>query len=312
MQQQNVIVIGAGAAGLMAAYELSSQGFDITILEARDRIGGRIYTHHDSESGVPIEYGAEFVHGRPPQIFELADRFHLPMGETSERHWRMQEANPKKTLMRSDEFWARLQKVFVAMKRRRGTDISFADFLRRSSADTETKRTVDFFIQGFHAADSKLIGVRGLNLVNQAADEIEGDTNFRILTGYDSLMHSLCDSAIAAGADLRLKSIVREIKWKPGSVQVHCRTDAGDRVIEGSCALVTLPLGVLLEGSVQFSPEPKRWKKALNGVHMGHALHVALQFREPFWENLSVRTKSGMESGKDIGFIHAPNCPLPT
>jgi monoamine oxidase len=62
----DVLIIGAGVAGLAAAYELSRAGVNVIVLEARDRIGGRIYTLHDENSPLPIELGAEFIHGRSP------------------------------------------------------------------------------------------------------------------------------------------------------------------------------------------------------------------------------------------------------
>ena len=70
LEKLDVAIIGAGAAGLAAAKTLSSAGLDICVLEARDRIGGRIHTHHDPAIDVPIELGAEFVHGRPPETSE--------------------------------------------------------------------------------------------------------------------------------------------------------------------------------------------------------------------------------------------------
>ena len=61
----DVLIIGAGVAGLTAAHELCTAGLHVTILEARDCIGGRILTHHTKQ--YPVELGAEFVHGRPPE-----------------------------------------------------------------------------------------------------------------------------------------------------------------------------------------------------------------------------------------------------
>ena len=69
-----VIVIGAGVAGLAAAARLAESGVSVTILEARDRIGGRILTYRDPASPIPIELGAEFIHGMAPEIFGLLDQ----------------------------------------------------------------------------------------------------------------------------------------------------------------------------------------------------------------------------------------------
>ena len=69
----DILIIGAGAAGLSAAHNLSAAGRRVLVLEARDRIGGRILTVNTSSGGPAIELGAEFVHGHPPEIFDLID-----------------------------------------------------------------------------------------------------------------------------------------------------------------------------------------------------------------------------------------------
>jgi monoamine oxidase len=78
----DVLIIGAGVAGLAAAYELSRAGVNVIVLEARDRIGGRIYTLHDESSPLPIELGAEFIHGRPPETLAITERAHLRIRQT--------------------------------------------------------------------------------------------------------------------------------------------------------------------------------------------------------------------------------------
>ena len=82
----DVLIIGAGAAGLAAAKELADAGIKVTVLEARNRIGGRIYTHHE-EGEIPIELGAEFIHGRAPEIFDVLHKSGLMFYDVSERHW---------------------------------------------------------------------------------------------------------------------------------------------------------------------------------------------------------------------------------
>src|SRR5437868_12569661 len=67
---KTALIVGAGAAGLSCAAELARAGLQVTVLEGRDRIGGRIFTQHVSGVAAPIELGAEFVHGKPPQIFK--------------------------------------------------------------------------------------------------------------------------------------------------------------------------------------------------------------------------------------------------
>src|SRR5574337_237265 len=91
----DILIIGAGIAGLTAAAELSREGIKVTLLEARDRLGGRIFTRHDV-AGNPVELGAEFIHGRPPEIFDILRRENVPYQEVSGRPWclRNQQLRP--------------------------------------------------------------------------------------------------------------------------------------------------------------------------------------------------------------------------
>jgi phytoene dehydrogenase-like protein len=71
MAKNCVVVIGAGVAGLAAAARLAASGRSVSILEARQRIGGRVYTLHEPTSHAPIELGAEFIHGKPPEVWNV-------------------------------------------------------------------------------------------------------------------------------------------------------------------------------------------------------------------------------------------------
>ena len=83
----DVAVLGAGAAGLAAACDLARAGLDVHVLEARDRCGGRIHTHRDADAVLPVELGAEFVHGRSDTVFDLVDAARLCAVELPDRHW---------------------------------------------------------------------------------------------------------------------------------------------------------------------------------------------------------------------------------
>src|ERR1700687_5112072 len=87
----DVIVIGAGAAGLAAARELSYAGLAATLIEARDRIGGRIFTMHDANSPLPIELGAEFVHGEPEELLNVIRAAKLMLNELPDNHHRSRQ-----------------------------------------------------------------------------------------------------------------------------------------------------------------------------------------------------------------------------
>ena len=83
----DVVVVGAGIAGLAAAQMLLDAGLDVLVLEARGRVGGRIHTHRDPLSPVPIELGAEFIHGTAPEVWEPVRAARLLVCEASDRFW---------------------------------------------------------------------------------------------------------------------------------------------------------------------------------------------------------------------------------
>ncbi len=87
MDKKSLLIAGAGAAGLMAARELSRQGYHITILEGRDRTGGRIHTLDDPLFPIPVEAGAEFIHGKLPLTFSLLKEYKLEKIEAGGRFY---------------------------------------------------------------------------------------------------------------------------------------------------------------------------------------------------------------------------------
>src|SRR5262245_18540698 len=109
--QPQVQIIGAGVAGLAAARAIATAGFSVTVLEARDRTGGRIHTIRDPKLSAPIELGAEFVHGRPPETFELARDANLLLCALPQRHWQIHNNR----LIKSAEFFSDLVDVMNRM-----------------------------------------------------------------------------------------------------------------------------------------------------------------------------------------------------
>src|ERR1051326_4292785 len=152
----DVIIIGAGAAGLAAARELSAAQLKVIVLEARERIGGRINTHFDQW---PIELGAEFVHGKPPETLTIVGRAGLKLQRVPNRHWHWHDG-----VLTKGEFWSKIESLTDEMSRYDGPDQSFSEFLnnyKRKTRIDDIESIATLYIEGFHAAHADQISVHG-------------------------------------------------------------------------------------------------------------------------------------------------------
>jgi len=316
-KSSEILIIGAGAAGLAAARDLSVAGCKVAVIEARNRIGGRIFTHRDPSNPIPIELGAEFVHGKSPELWRIAQRARLELKEVSERHWYFE--NDK--LSKSDDFWAKIEGLNHKMNSS-GPDQTFKDFLSSLPDDEATRRAKAMavrYVEGFHAGRVDRIGVHGLIKANEAAKSIEGDKSFRFLEGYDSLVQVLRAEAEAYGTSIHLNTVVKEIHWSDHRIEAVCEDDNGAGSFAALRGIVTLPLGVLQTspgqpGAVRFVPElPREKQTAIKNLEMGHVIRIVLSFRDRFWENLQLWDQDNNPvKFADAGFIHYPDAPFPT
>ena len=310
-EDADIVIIGAGAAGLAAARDLSAAGRKVIVLEARDRIGGRINTHVDNW---PIELGAEFVHGEPPETLSIVERARLNLDTVPTLHWHLHEG----VLTKSDEFWSKVEGVMDEMKDYTGSDLDFAAFLdqyRRKTKIEDIETIATLYVEGFHAAHADRIGVIGLNKTNGAAAEIDDEKQFRVVGGYHQITQVLRDEASQLGVKFQLNAVVEEVNWKSKQVSV---TSNNGQILKARALLVTLPLSLWQSSGddsarVRFNPPLKEKQQAAQKLAMGDVVKVVLRFREPFWRTLAVRGEDESLTGlKDFTFIHAPAESLPT
>jgi glycine/D-amino acid oxidase-like deaminating enzyme len=221
--EADVLILGGGAAGLAAARDLSRAGKRVVLLEARDRLGGRVHTHHDTQWPVPVELGAEFVHGLPAETWEIIRAAKLSAYDVTDTHWQVKGG----TLRRDDEFWEETEQVFKRYDRIRSDDedLSFEVFLRRHAGDLpeEARQLATGFIEGFNAADRRVVSTRWLKASKEASDKIDGERSFRIACGYDTVLKSLVDGWDASRVDVRLGRVITDVRWKRGEVRVDVR-----------------------------------------------------------------------------------------
>jgi monoamine oxidase len=282
VKSADVVIVGAGAAGLMAARELEARGRSVLVLEARDRIGGRAWTMHDPRVPLPLEMGAEFIHaGAPLTERMLATKGLSSLGLHAEhRQWR------NGRLVRIDLPTA-IQRVLRLVRHDR-PDESVDDFLARkpggpalATARAITRR----FVSGFDAADPARASVHSVAPSPEEPESVAFSSTGRPTLGYGALMEALA-------RDLERPVVLRHeakvIEWKPGRVTLRLRGQRS-RTISARAAIVTVPIGVLAQrGAITCDPEPKSLRVALSGLTMGSALRFVVWFRELPWKNPSV------------------------
>lgn len=309
----DVLVLGAGVAGLAAARTLVDAGLRVRVLEARDRVGGRVHTRHLPGFAFPIELGAEFIHGTPPELMRLADAAGLVLVEGTESHAAREDDGRVRS---RDDFSGPTEDLLDALPAAaHAPDQSMADYLTeraqatRASADTVAQARA--YIEGFHAAPVDEAGVHGVALAESVASG--DDQAYRLVGGYDQVPRWLLDGAGPA-PDVRLGAVVDEVAWRAGAVEL--RTRDGARHQARAC-VVTLPLGVLAapagaEGAVAFTPPVPAVGRVLEGMAMGHAAHVVLRFRRPFWWDDGAASALDGVDPKTLAFVYAGGgAPLP-
>src|SRR5215471_18280519 len=308
----DVIVIGAGVAGLSAARALSDGGLSVIVLEARDRIGGRIFTRHIPSFPTPIELGAEFIHGEPREIWDVVDAAGLTAVEVPDSHWQSLGG-----AFKDSDFWPRWEAVVRRMRVAGAPDKPFRQFIEEIYGDEdqpETRRLALDFVEGFNAANANHISVAAL-----VAMEDGGEIAFRILNGYDRLADRLLAGCDPRKVAPRLGVVANEIKWSRGRVEIIASSRAGQALpsFRAERAVITLPLGVLKAppgalGAVRFEPELKGKQEAVGKLEMGTVAKIVLRFRERFWEQGGFPVQPAGGRLPPLGFLHSSDDDFPT
>jgi monoamine oxidase len=295
-----VIVVGAGAAGLAAAYELSRRGRSVLVLESADRVGGRILTTKTA-SGHPVELGAEFVHGEPPALCRIIRDHHLQTEPVRGEFLCFEEGR----LQDCHGFFEDADRVLQELPKN-GPDMSFEDFLRSQGSEfsADARKRACSFVEGFNAADPARISVRSLVQASEFEERHGGDVQMRIASGYSVVPDTLMQLLPASLAEVKVGRTVTEIRWSPGEVRLSCDSNDGQESCSARCCIITVPIGVLQrsasgKGRLRIEPFPDATASALRQVAMGNVVRFTLEFDKIFWP-------------KDMSFLFAQAEAIPT
>ncbi|HEY6923378.1 MAG TPA: NAD(P)/FAD-dependent oxidoreductase [Steroidobacteraceae bacterium] len=306
----DVVIIGAGAAGLAAARALAESGRSVLVLEARDRIGGRIWTRHEPDTGTPIELGAEFIHGHAPYTLRLLHEAGQAALDTAGGHWTLLHG---KLQQRTEDLFDQVQRALQAANVLGKPDIAFQQFLEQGTRYGLSREACELarrFVQGFDAADPSRVSAQSI-AEEWASGGMLDSPQHRPLGGYSSVVTALAGKLDRSSVHVQLQTVVETVQWRQGVVEVEGMSlDQPFRVVAPR-AIVTVPVGVLQlargsPGAIHFSPALEDKRAALAGIASGPVLKVVLRFRTAFWEEL--------EGGRyrDASFFYSLETTFPT
>lgn len=271
--QIHVVIIGAGAAGLMAARELARAGKSVSVLEARNRCGGRIWPLSAEQFGYPAEGGAEFVHGAAPVTRALMREARLALAPLAGTRWSARDGvlSPTASPLPHED---RLQQALAELQR----DVPVAEFLERYFADrryADLRRSITRMLEGYDAADPARASTFALR------DEWMGPgpgRHGRIGAGYGALVDFLVAECRRHGVAIHLDAAVAAIEAGHGRIAVRCRDGA---VHAADAAVLTVPLPLV--GDIALPPAARAKADALADIGFGNVVKILLRFTNKWW-----------------------------
>jgi monoamine oxidase len=310
--KKRVVVIGAGLSGLAAAQELRKQGYEVVVAEARERIGGRIWTS-SKWTDMPLDFGATWIHGTQGNpLTDLADQINAKRLTTS--YDRAATYNTSgQPLSKAEEIRLKnfRKKVFGELKKAQNEDIDVSirqviePLSRQFDKSSESSHFINFIlsseIEQEYSGSTEKLSTQWYD----SAKEFDGNDDL-FVQGF-----RVIPELLAQGLRIELGQVVKEIQWHQSPIRVMTQKTEllADHVI------VTLPLGVLQAGKVRFTPElPQNKQTAIAKLGMGVLNKCYLRFPDAFWSNdvdwLEYISANHGEWTEWVSFKRAANMPI--
>jgi monoamine oxidase len=299
----DVIIIGGGASGLVAGKEITKAGKKVYVLEARNRLGGRIHTLTVPGFSTSLEAGAEFVHGDMPVTQSLLKEGCIKFCAIAGKYYMIKNGKFQKP----ENLWTTFS-ILLSKADSLKQDIPFSKFLDKYLNEEKCKAVREIakgFAEGYDAADIK----RASTFALREEWKIFGKSDqYRVKSGHIKLIDFLSKEIIKHNSAIFLSTAAKEIRWKPDHVEVI--SDKG-KIYSARKALITVPLGVLQskpddEAHLHFFPGLPRKLEAAKSIGYGTAIKVFLEFTDAFWESSENKIRKMPELGfliSDTSFI---------
>lgn len=304
-KNQTVTVIGAGLAGLSAAYDLHRAGWKVTVLEARDRVGGRVYSLRNFSNGLVVEGGGEFIDESHTRMLAFAEQFNLKLGKVGS--WRGQDKDwasfeGKSGPMSDIDIWGvnlheEVDKIWLSLaelgkyvpdpnqpqsarEAERLDRQSTADWLNSLDAHPLAKKDFIQHIRSEYTCEPDRHSL--LDLARNSAmyyTSLERNMSYRVLGGNDLIPCALADAL----PDVRLNTPVTSISVLPDEVVVTFKQGDSHLTIHSALAILAIPL--TMARLIEFNPPlPSAHQKMVNEISYGAVTKVLIEYRQRFWE----------------------------
>lgn len=309
MTNKSVTIIGAGMAGLSAAYELNKAGWNVTVLEARSRVGGRVFSMRDFSKGLVAEGGGEFIEYRHKRMLALAQEFNLELGSLGGWHaetgdWGL--FRNQAGFLRDEKIWGvnledEYQKMWASLAElgKLVNDPSnpqtapnakeldaknVADWIKQQDVHPIAKDLFVCHIRSEYTCEPQDFSF--LDFVRNAAlyysDPHEEKPNYRIIGGNDLLPKAIANAL----PDVRMNAIVESIKTQDEGVTVTYKQADSFHTLQSDYAILAVPLPVarMIDFNSSLS---SAHQKLVNEISYGAVTKVLIEYRKKFWKDIN-------------------------
>ena len=277
--QKSILIIGGGIAGLATAYELSKHNVQVTLLEAKNRLGGRIHTFYDISFSQPVELGAEFIHGDLPHTLSILNEAAISYNKINDTMFHLEKGAFKKQKSFTKD-WDKVMKQMSALTHDMPLDV-FIDTFFGDDKYADLRASIKGFAGGFDLADTATASSK--SLYREWSNEMENQ--YRINGGYKVLIDYLATQCKNNGSIIQNNCCAKKISWHKN--EVHVLTMCS-RFFKADKAVIAVPVSVLQasnkdENYLEFEPAILQHINAAKDIGFGDVIKIILEFDNNFW-----------------------------